>query len=72
MGTVRSAQKGKDLLDRVEFAKAAEEKRISYTVIEDLTTSDFTQALEGVDALAHTASPFHLNGKAFSEYGQYF
>lgn len=68
VGSVRSAQKGKDLLDRVEFAKAAEEKRISYTVIEDLTTSDFHQALEGVDALAHTASPFHLNGKAFSEY----
>ncbi|KAH9817237.1 hypothetical protein DFH28DRAFT_963559 [Melampsora americana] len=68
LGSVRSAQKGRDLLDRVEFSKAAEENRIRYTIIEDLTTSDFTQALEGVDALAHTASPFHLNGKSFSEY----
>lgn len=70
VGTVRSAKKGDDLFRQPAFAKAAEEKRIRYVVVEDLVSSDIRPAMEGVDALAHTASPFHFDGTKFADYAE--
>ncbi|KAG7439978.1 NAD(P)-binding protein [Guyanagaster necrorhizus] len=56
-GTVRSAEKGRHLLD---IFKGYGDK-IEVVVVEDITTEGaFDEAVKGVDAIAHTASPFHL------------
>lgn len=37
-------------------------------VIQSLEDGDFSEALKGVDAVAHVASPWHLNGKKWDDY----
>ncbi|KAK0448421.1 uncharacterized protein EV420DRAFT_1566683 [Desarmillaria tabescens] len=57
-GTVRSTEKGKHLL---ETFKGYGDK-IEVVVVEDITKDGaFDEAVKGVDAIAHTASPFHMN-----------
>ncbi|PBK61525.1 D-lactaldehyde dehydrogenase [Armillaria solidipes] len=57
-GTVRSTEKGKHLL---EIFKGYGDK-LEVVVVEDITKEGaFDEAVKGVDAIAHTASPFHLN-----------
>ncbi|KAA1097782.1 methylglyoxal reductase (NADPH-dependent) gre2 [Puccinia graminis f. sp. tritici] len=68
IGTVRSAQKGNSLLALPAFSQSAKDGKIKFTVVEDISKADFNQVLKGVDALAHTASPFHFDGKTFSDY----
>jgi len=57
-GTVRS-------LSRSAFLKelfAAHGERLELVVVEDITKDGaFDEAVKGVDAIAHTASPFHYN-----------
>ncbi|KAG6336084.1 hypothetical protein ID866_3010 [Astraeus odoratus] len=59
-GTVRSAAKG--VHPRRQFAKYGEQFEI--VVIEDMTKEGaFDEAVKGVDAIVHTASPAHLNAR---------
>ncbi|TKY86860.1 hypothetical protein EX895_004148 [Sporisorium graminicola] len=56
--TVRSQDKGKYLQD--VFQKYAD--NLEYTIAEDLEKEGaFDDAVKGVDAVLHTASPFHMN-----------
>ncbi|SJX66594.1 related to GRE2-methylglyoxal reductase (NADPH-dependent) [Sporisorium reilianum f. sp. reilianum] len=56
--TVRSADKGKYLQD--VFKKYGD--NLEYTIAEDLEKEGaFDDAVKGVDAVLHTASPFHFN-----------
>lgn len=52
-GTVRSEDKGEKVAELPVFKPYA--KQLSFTVVEDLVTGDFTEAVKGVDAVAHTA-----------------
>jgi nucleoside-diphosphate-sugar epimerase len=55
-GTVRSLYKSAFLVDK--FANYGD--RFELVVVEDITKDGaFDQAVMGVDAIAHTASPFH-------------
>ncbi|KAG8762779.1 methylglyoxal reductase (NADPH-dependent) gre2 [Ceratobasidium sp. 428] len=54
-GTVRSASKGDYLVDLLKSDK------FSYVIVEDIAKDGaFDEAVKGVDAVAHTASPFHF------------
>ncbi|KAG8702659.1 methylglyoxal reductase (NADPH-dependent) gre2 [Ceratobasidium sp. 395] len=54
-GTVRSASKGNYLVDLLKSDK------FSYVIVEDIAKDGaFDEAVKGVDAVAHTASPFHF------------
>ncbi|KIY46821.1 NAD(P)-binding protein [Fistulina hepatica ATCC 64428] len=56
-GTVRSASKGKHLTDM--FKEYGD--RFEVVVVEDITKEGaFDEAVKGVDAVEHTASPFHM------------
>lgn len=57
--TVRSADKGTHLKQR--YASEYGDK-LEVVVVEDITKEGaFDEAVKGVDAIEHTASPFHLN-----------
>lgn len=57
-GTVRSASKGQHL--KKEFIKYGD--KFEVVIVEDITKEGaFDEAVQGVDAIAHTASPFHFN-----------
>ncbi|THH04102.1 hypothetical protein EW145_g5769 [Phellinidium pouzarii] len=59
-GTVRVASKGTHLLNL--FKKEEENGMFELVVVPDITASGaFDDAVKGVDAIAHTASPFHFN-----------
>ena len=64
-GTVRSEGKGTHLLNT--FKKEVDEGRLEVTVVPDITVPDaFKEAVVGVDAIEHTASPFHFNVSSMS------
>lgn len=52
-GTVRSEDKGKKVAELPCFKDYKD--KLSFTVVEDLVTGDFSEAVKGVDAVAHTA-----------------
>ena len=52
-GTVRSEDKGKKVAELPCFKSYGD--KLSFTVVEDLVSGDFTEAVKGVDAVAHTA-----------------
>ena len=57
-GTVRSLSKSAFLKE--QFAEYGE--RFELVAVEDITKDGaFDEAVKGVDAIAHTASPFHFN-----------
>jgi len=51
-GTVRSTEKGEKVKALPVFAG----KKVEYVVVDDLAEGDFTQALNGVDAVNHLSS----------------
>jgi len=56
-GTVRSLSKSASLADT--FSKYGD--RFELVVVKDITKDGaFDEAVKGVDAIAHTASPFHF------------
>jgi nucleoside-diphosphate-sugar epimerase len=65
-GTVRSADKGDKALALPCFKQYKD--KVDYVIVEDLIKGDFSEALKGVDAIAHCASPWHFNGKKWAEY----
>ncbi|CAA7262107.1 unnamed protein product [Cyclocybe aegerita] len=61
-GTVRSVDKGKYLSDY--FSKAGFGDKFEVVVVEDFSKEGaFDEAVKGVDAILHTASPFHWGAK---------
>lgn len=65
-GTVRSKDKGDKAIALPCFSKYR--GKIDYVLVEDLIEGDFSEALKGVNAIAHCASPWHFNGKTWAEY----
>lgn len=62
-GTSRSQAKFDALLSHNdEFAKYAKEGKLTLSIIEDVASSDFSKAMDGVEIVMHTASPFHMAG----------
>lgn len=58
-GTIRSADKGVHLKEM--FTKAGYGDNFETVVVEDITKEGaFDEAVKGVDAIEHTASPFHF------------
>lgn len=58
-GTVRSEQKAVHL--RKIFKKEVDEGRLEFAIVSDITQPGaFDEAVKGVDAVAHMASPFHF------------
>ncbi|BGP03186.1 putative uncharacterized oxidoreductase [Rhodotorula toruloides] len=58
-GTVRSKEKGQYLVDR--FKQQGLDK-FEFVIVEDVEAPGaFDEAVKGVDAVVHTASPFHFN-----------
>lgn len=53
-GTVRSEEKGKKALAVPAFEKY--KGKVTYVIVEDLIEGDFTEALEGVEAVSAIAS----------------
>ncbi|KAG6830276.1 hypothetical protein H0H92_001542 [Tricholoma furcatifolium] len=63
-GTVRSADKGKYLQEYFSSYK----DKLEIVVVEDITKEGaFDEAVKGVDAIAHTASPFYLTAASVKE-----
>ncbi|KAE8215034.1 hypothetical protein CF327_g1667 [Tilletia walkeri] len=58
-GTVRSQRKFDQLAALPDFAKYRD--RFEAAVVPDLVTGDFSQSVEGVEVVIHTASPCALN-----------
>ena len=59
-GTVRSEAKGSHLLKT--FKSAVDAGKLELIVVPDITEPGaFNEAVKGVDAIEHTASPFHFN-----------
>ena len=58
-GTVRSDQKTTHL--RNIFRAEVDEGRLEFVTVADITQPGaFDEAVKGIDAIAHTASPFHF------------
>ncbi len=64
-GTVRSQDKAKAVANLAVLKPHAD--KLSFVVVEDLVSGDFSEAVKGVDAVAHTASPFHTSGKSWEK-----
>jgi len=63
-GTVRSKSKGDYLVDLFKGSK----QKFDYVIVEDISAEGaFDEAVKGVDAVAHTASPFHFKANEPSE-----
>lgn len=56
-GTLRSLSKREALLARLA---PADRERVELVVVEDTASSDLTEALRGVEYVAHVASPYQL------------
>jgi len=62
-GTVRSTEKGEYLKNLFKGVGDFE-----YVIVEDIANpASFDEAVQGVDGIAHTASPFHMNAKTPEE-----
>lgn len=59
---MRSQAKADGFAKLPRFEKYVEDDKLTFTIIEDVATSDFSEALKDVEAVLHTASPFHLGG----------
>ncbi|KAF8880900.1 hypothetical protein CPB84DRAFT_1792190 [Gymnopilus junonius] len=66
-GTVRSESKGKFVKEY--FASLGHGDNLELVIVEDIEKEGaFDEAVKGVDAIAHTASPFHSNVKQPEEF----
>lgn len=61
-GTARSQSKFDQLAGLPHFQKYADNGKLTFAVVEDVAHSDFTKAMQGVEVVLHTASPFHMGG----------
>ena len=67
-GTVRSEAKAEKVRQLPVFVDAVKANKLEVVIVEDLVKGDYTPHLGGVDALAHVASPWHLNGESWASY----
>ncbi|EIW66511.1 hypothetical protein M231_02311 [Tremella mesenterica] len=67
-GTVRSSDKGDETLSLASLKKYVDEGKLTYVVLPDLVKGDYGEALDGVEGVVHTASPWHMDGKKWEEY----
>ena len=67
-GTVRSAARAEQVAKSSALGAYVTKGDVETVIVEDLIHGDFSQALAGVDAVAHTASPWHFNGKTWADY----
>nr|XP_019047108.1 hypothetical protein I302_03715 [Kwoniella bestiolae CBS 10118]OCF26038.1 hypothetical protein I302_03715 [Kwoniella bestiolae CBS 10118] len=59
-GTVRSTTKKEAVLKLPTLAKWANQGKLEVVIVEDFLTSDWTEALKGVDAVVLVATPFDM------------
>ena len=63
-GTVRSESKGQHLLQK--FKSFVDAGKFELVIVPDITAPGaFNEVVKGVDAIEHTASPFHFNVSPF-------
>ena len=67
-GTVRSESKADKVRQLPVFADAVKANKFEVVILEDLIEGDYTKHLDGVDAIAHAASPWHFNGESWASY----
>jgi len=60
-GTVRSQSKADQFSQLPHFKKYVQKKKLEFSIVEDVASSDFTEAMsDGVEVVLHLASPFHM------------
>jgi nucleoside-diphosphate-sugar epimerase len=57
-GTVRSQARELSVLETIP---ENERQRVSFAHVADMTTDSFDEAVQGINAIIHVASPFHFN-----------
>lgn len=60
-GTVRSEKKAEDFKALPDFTKYVKDGSLTFAVVPDLVTGDFTESLVGVEHVQHVASPFNFS-----------
>ncbi|WVW81441.1 hypothetical protein I302_103435 [Kwoniella bestiolae CBS 10118] len=66
-GTLRSASKKDEILSIPEYKPYVESGKLQLFVTGSLENGDYTEAIKGVDAVVHTASPVEFGDKEFRE-----
>ncbi|ORX39572.1 hypothetical protein BD324DRAFT_575517 [Kockovaella imperatae] len=67
-GTVRSKEKAEKVKSLPVLKEYVDQGKVELVILEDLIEGDFSEALKGVDGVAHCASPWHFNGKKWEDY----
>ncbi|WWC57766.1 uncharacterized protein I303_100301 [Kwoniella dejecticola CBS 10117] len=66
-GTLRSPSKKQEILDIPEYKPYVENGQLQLVVTGPLENGDYTEAVKGVDAVVHTASPVEFGDEEFRE-----
>ncbi|WWD00647.1 hypothetical protein V866_007582 [Kwoniella sp. B9012] len=69
-GTVRSNSKRNSTLNLPYLKKWADQGKLEAVIVEDFLTSDWTEALNGVDAVVLAASPFDMTLTTYEEFAR--
>nr|XP_018265415.1 uncharacterized protein I303_01781 [Kwoniella dejecticola CBS 10117]OBR87573.1 hypothetical protein I303_01781 [Kwoniella dejecticola CBS 10117] len=67
-GTVRSTSKKESVLDLPYYKKWAADGKLEVVIVEDFVTSDWSEALAGIDAVVLAASPFDMTLSSYAEF----
>ncbi|WWC86892.1 uncharacterized protein L201_001771 [Kwoniella dendrophila CBS 6074] len=67
-GTVRSDSKKEKVLNLSAFKNWVDQGKVEVVIVEDFLTSDYTEALNGVDAVVLAASPFNMTLSTYEEF----
>ncbi|WWC85474.1 uncharacterized protein L201_000338 [Kwoniella dendrophila CBS 6074] len=66
-GTLRSSSKKEDVLRIPEYKQYIDSGKLELYVTGSLENGDYSEAIKGVDAVVHTASPVEFGGEEFRE-----
>ncbi|OCF76995.1 hypothetical protein I204_02704 [Kwoniella mangroviensis CBS 8886] len=69
-GTVRSKSKKESTLNLPYLKKWADQGKLEAVIVEDFLNSDWTEALNGVDAVVLAASPFDMTLTTYEEFAR--
>ncbi|WWC86849.1 uncharacterized protein L201_001728 [Kwoniella dendrophila CBS 6074] len=67
-GTVRSTSKKEAVLNLPSLKEWAAKGKLEIVIVEDFLTSDWSEALNGADAVVLAASPFNMTLKTYEEF----
>ncbi|ORY24071.1 hypothetical protein BCR39DRAFT_547996 [Naematelia encephala] len=67
-GTVRSQAKADKVKQLPSLLPYIQQGKVEVVIVADLVEGDFSQALDGVDAVAHVASPINLADGTWADY----